>query len=150
VELKQFKYENLLYRIVTDKDLEIKLLAIALHFLSDTYDATALLVIGRVFRNMSVLRGISLEKIVRDILEVPEGTVANEQELMVADELWNTRFDSTEGACFVMTPKDVVRLKIDLTLVKPANILRGVYNNKFYTLYLFNSIPMVEHYVSKC
>jgi hypothetical protein len=144
VELKQFKYENLLYHNVNKQETEVPLLAVALHFLSETYDTTALLVIGRVFRNMSVLRGIKMEKILEKVLEVPAGIEVTEQEIAIANELWNTRFDSTEGACFIMTPKDVVRLKIDLTLVKPSNIIRGVNNSKFYTLYLFDSIPMVE------
>ncbi|MEO0158066.1 MAG: hypothetical protein ABIM59_04975 [candidate division WOR-3 bacterium] len=140
----EFRYENLFRPVDFDEDVERYWLRHIMYHLLEEFDLDTAVVIARTLCNLSWYWGVSMERILCDILglsPVPDGSIDG-QLAVLSDAVYDSPSDGLHGAMYVMTPSDVARLHVMVNNVPHRELdVKAKYGDDTVTLFFFDSLP---------
>jgi hypothetical protein len=140
----KFEYEKLFVPVYFDQKTEVTALAYIMSKLVNDFDFKDVVLIAKSFANNSALNGISIERMAKVMFGRTEDSEFDERLIPFAEQVYVSDVDHSGGACFVLTPLDTLRLKINLNVSAPERIVKRDHNGKYYVLYFYRYLPLAE------
>lgn len=135
------RYEDLLKKFEPDAD-EYRELAMILYSLFDIFDGALATCMAKSYVNLSHMYGIKMNKIRTTVLNFPE-VEPDENCVMMAKAVYESKYDRLSGATFVLSTRDVLRLKINLNKLTPEMSMEGTERGKKCVMHFFIGLPLI-------
>jgi len=138
-----FNYQKLFKPTEFDYDKEVLSLTYLISLMIDDMDFKDVLLVAKTATNMSEFTGVSIQRLVETLYDADlDAFEPDEQMSLAAKVAYDTNKDKLDGACFVLTPADIVRLRINMSVLPPSRIIKRKHKEGSYILYFYNMLPL--------